>query len=339
MNDPIHIKTKKIYKPEVEQKFHKDLIIEELQKNVISHMELWSRFQQQWCNRAYKTFKDYDKYLVLIYLISKVWQNLHDKFTYQSMDEFYSHDELIIEKINLIEISQKLQIPKETIRRKINEFQDESILLREGKSIILNKKAINYQRPDDTIKTLAVFSSKKFEIFDGKEWFGEAVTQDQINDFFKKYFTICWSRFFKLQIPFLVRWRSFMGDLETWTVWGNIGINSQFNLKKATEGFFKEDIGYRNYFSQLITKGEQGRGINASSISDISTIPRATVIRKLKWLTKNGLISKNKNLEYSLKDKGKKKQQVNEIFLINQNNVNEFLADILDLIKNSKFKI
>ena len=30
------------------------------------------------------------------------------------------------------------------------------------------------------------------------------------------------ARFFKLQIPFLVRHRNFFGDLETWNVWGAI---------------------------------------------------------------------------------------------------------------------
>ena len=42
-------------------------------------------------------------------------------------------------------------------------------------------------------------------------------------------------------------------------------------------------------------KHKAKRGINASSISDISSIPRATVIRKLKTLEKRKLILEIKN--------------------------------------------
>jgi Fic family protein len=38
------------------------------------------------------------------------------------------------------------------------------------------------------------------------------------------------------------------------------------------------------------------RGINASSIADISSIPRATVIRKLNKLSKEKIIRRNKKL-------------------------------------------
>ena len=81
------------------------------------------------------------------------------------------------------------------------------------------------------------------------------------------------------------------------------------------------------------------RGINASSIADISTIPRATVIRKLKWLVKQNCIKKNRNLEYQMKKGGKLNKEIANNFLLNQNSVAEFLTDIFDLMKNSEFKI
>ena len=39
------------------------------------------------------------------------------------MDEFYEFSEIKIDKINLIQLSQELSIPKETIRRKVNELK------------------------------------------------------------------------------------------------------------------------------------------------------------------------------------------------------------------------
>ena len=46
------------------------------------------------------------------------------------MDEFYDSEFVTIEKINLIQISNELNIPKETIRRKVNELQLEGILIK-----------------------------------------------------------------------------------------------------------------------------------------------------------------------------------------------------------------
>ena len=124
MSEPIDIKTKKIISPKLENKFEKSLVLNNLEINILSHWDTWGKFQQAWTSRAYRSFKDLDKYLVLIYLINDNWQTLAAKFQYLSMDEFYDSDRVVIDKINLIQISNDLKIPKETIRRKVNELQD-----------------------------------------------------------------------------------------------------------------------------------------------------------------------------------------------------------------------
>ena len=142
-----------------------------------------------------------------------------------------------------------------------------------------------------------------------------------------------------MQIPFLIRHRNTFEDLETWIVWGNIALSHQYHLHKASEkNLIKEDIKIENYFRNVVDV-KIDRGINASSISDISTITRATVIRKLKWLVKQDVIRKNRNLEYQMKYKGKLNKKINENFVLNQDYVAEFLVDIFDYMKNSNFKI
>ena len=142
MSDPIDIKTKKIIPSISQNKFQKSLVLENLEHNILSHWDTWGKFQQAWTSRAYRSFKDLDKYLVLIYLINDNWQTLAAKFQYLSMDEFYDSERVVIDKINLIRISNDLKIPKETIRRKVNELQSDNILKREGKTIIFNRKGI-----------------------------------------------------------------------------------------------------------------------------------------------------------------------------------------------------
>jgi len=339
VNDPINIKTKKIIPQSSNVKFDKGAVLENLEKNILTNWNTWGKFQQAWTNTAYKTFKDLDKYIVVMYLLGKYWENLSSKFFYQSLDEFYDQKTVVIPKINLIEISTKLNIPKETIRRKVNELQKQNILIREGKSIIFNKYGIDFQKPKETIDLLSSFIEKKTKMLGNIEGFGEPLTKEQIKNFIKKYFTVVWLRYFKLQIPFLIRHRTAFSDLETWIVWGNIALNHQYHLHKISENaLLKEDIKISSYF-RSVTDVKVDRGINASSISEISGIPRATVIRKLKWLVNNEAIKRNKNLEYQMKSKGKLNKILDENFVLNQEYVAEFLTDILDYIKNSNFKI
>ena len=312
-----------------------------LQKNIVSHWDTWGRLQSIWTNRAYKTFKDFDKYLVLLYLIRDSWQQSADKFEFYSFEEFYNKENVVIDKINLIKISTELNVPKETIRRKVNELQKEEILSREGKKIILTRKAAFFQKPVASLDALAIFLEKKSHILQGEEWFGDSIKKIEIISYIEKYFTIIWLRFLKLQIPFLLRHRANFGDLETWMIWGNVAIHHQKNLAKMYEKNVTTEadtiINYANYFGK-VSDIKIERGVNASSISDITSIPRATVIRKLKWLVKQDVLKKNKHLEYVMKNTGKLTKKIEETFKSNQLYVAEFLTDFFDYYKNSNFK-
>ena len=112
MSQPIDIKTKKTIPASTTFEFDKSLVLSSLEDNLLSHWDTWGKFQQTWTNRAYRVFKDLDKYIVMIYLIRNYWQNLSDKFQYQSMDEFYDQENIKLDKINLIQISLELNIPK-----------------------------------------------------------------------------------------------------------------------------------------------------------------------------------------------------------------------------------
>ena len=236
MSKPIDSKTVTIFnhlkrKPNLETKeiisLNSSEVYDVLNRNSNETVNYWFKLQQAWCNNAYNTFKDYDSYLVLIYLVNEIFKKLSDRFQYLTYQEFYDRTELLIDKINLIEISKDLNIPKETIRRKVNFLQEQNIIFRKGKSIYFNRKLTDTQRPANSKKIMSVFLEKSGLILAKEDWFGRAFKRDEIENFIDKHFTICWQHWFRLQIPFLVRHRTFYGDLETWNVWGSIGI-SQF---------------------------------------------------------------------------------------------------------------
>ena len=77
MTNPIDIKTKKIIPSEKIVGFDKNLVLENLGRNILSNWNEWGKFQQTWTNRAYRTFRDLDKYIVMMYIvkvIGKIYQ-------------------------------------------------------------------------------------------------------------------------------------------------------------------------------------------------------------------------------------------------------------------------
>ena len=348
MPNPINLKTIKIYeqlkdKPSFENKsfktFNSEIIYDVLSKNSNDTVTLWFKLQQAWCNNAYSTFKDYDSYLVLVYLVNTVFQKYSDRFQYLSYEEFYEKNELVIDKINLIEISKELNIPKETIRRKVNFLQNQNIIFRKGKAIFFSNAINKMQKPANSKKIMANFLEKTSQILAKESWFGKAFTKEEIERFIDQYFTICWQHWFRLQIPFLVRHRTFFGDLETWNVWGSIGI-SQFTdySNQVKNRVVEESTTYADLYLHLLRHTPKN-GINASSISEISKIPRATVIRKLKQLLKQKLVMKNKKLEYMLLQSPKNIKSFEQNYMHNQKYKAGFVTTIFDLMKNSSFKV
>ena len=161
-----------------------------------------------------------------------------------------------------------------------------------------------------------------------QDWFGPAIEAKVIEDFTRKNFTLVWRFFFRFKIPFLIRQRKFHGDLETFIVAGTIFANHIVRLKEKyksnplqiDEAF--DDLGEDNYMKWarfIITHKENIIGMNASSISEVTGIPRATVIRKLRITEKKGLLHKDNQQLYTIgKNYKSKLKDLEKVFTENQ---------------------
>jgi DNA-binding Lrp family transcriptional regulator len=339
MSESFDIKIAHINKADpINNTLNKELIFEIFGRFSPEALAPFYKFQQAWVNKAFITFKDFDTYLILMHLKQKIFVDLSDRFEYWSVDAFYSQEKIAIDKINLIQISKSLNIPKESIRRKINYLQQKEIIFRSGKSIYLNSKALEIMKPQNSLPMLAIFLEKMSIILSKEDWFGRSVKRENIEQFIRDHFTFCWEYFYRFQIPYLSRHRKSFGDLESWNVWGSVALvqTAAFNedLKKVTR---EELTGYNDYYLSML-KFKPDRGINASSISDISGIPRATVIRKLRTLEKKGYTRRNNKLEYTL-GQAQDLKLFQQNYLINQKNLSDFCTTLFNLMKNSKFKI
>ena len=340
MSNPVDIKIAHINNQEnLKGSLDKDKVFEVFQRNINEVLKGLYRLQQDWVNRSYLNFNDFDTYLILMYLMNKVYVNYSDRFHYMSLEAFYSQEKVGIEKLNLIEISKDLNIPKETVRRKINYLQKHDIIIRTGKTIFLNSKGLEIQKPMATIENMASLLSKISIYLSAEDWFGKALEKEDIKKFITEHFTVSWEYWYRFQIPYLTRHRAFFGDLESWNVWGSIGlVQIRSLIEEITNDVSTKPKTYGDFFIMNL-KHKAKRGINASSIADISSIPRATVIRKLKTLEKKKLILRNKKLEYSIGAKRDDLKMIEKNYLISQRAFSDYASTMFNLMKFSKFSI
>ena len=261
----------------------------------------WIFHQWNWMNNVYASFNDHYKYMIVISLVEKTLQ-FYDQMNIQySYEEYYSKSYLQIEKFSITELCEKLDLPKETVRRKVLELEKEGVITRNKKKIIIDRKAFPFVKPDNQIK----FSSKYIHLvslaLNKDKVYSKKLDQKNIENIIKKKFTLCWRWFYRMQIPLVIGYHKFMQDLTTFHIWGTICMNQVLNVSKHLETneedppldhFTTSDILLKNLGSKT--------GISAMSISDMTEIPRATIIRKCKYLLKEDLIKMNEKKQYVL---------------------------------------
>ena len=262
----------------------------------------------EWMSDAYKIFKDLDKFLILIYLINTDFEFFRRNNLNITYESFYKDKTLEINKINLIQISKDLNIPKESVRRKISELEKKGIIKKKGKKIFLDRSAYESQEPINTLKNVSVLLSKFSEISKKKNLTKKSLDRTEVSKLIKNNFSFCWYQFFKFIFSYCYRWRKYFGDLEIML----IGITIAFNSVTTASIKLKGIESYIDKWREEILQNNI-RGINAMSISEITGIPRPTVIRKINSLIKLNMVEMDKNKLLNIKFNNKSLKETSEL--------------------------
>ena len=143
----------------------------------------------------------------------------------------------------------------------------------------------------------------------------------------KEYFSFVWQLYYEMQMPMLLTFKKIHGDLETFHIHGICLSNHALNAQKIDNSEMSKELYLDRYF---FGNKQEFLGINAMSISDISGIPRATVIRKLKKLVKGKFLTIDSKKHYST-NKGIHQK---ELLIVQNNtfiNLSKFAARIYNL--------
>ena len=289
--------------------------------------------ENDWMYNAYKEYRDLDKYLILVYLVHQTLETYNKHFYKVSFEKFYNNPHIEIEKISIIDLVNSLSMSKETVRRKLNELSKEGVLVRKLKNIRINKVNSNTRLERNVFnlsKLLFLFVIKL-----KKEHNLENFTREDLERKIRENYTQYWNLFFKFQINYVLRWKNIYSSIDCFYVWGLCALNEALNSKTLNKSIKENMFMEPKYFHQNLTKLKNSKGLNPTTISELSGIPRATVIRKIKHLVKNKFLYKDVQLYKINNSKNSKTFKLqNKTFQKNQSELRIFLKESLNLIKN-----
>ena len=302
--------------PSITSEIDEKIIYRVIDKNFSLLAPFFYSFVSNWLIRSYGRYNDIDKFVIIIYLIHNNLKVYIRNGLIFDFDTFYQDRTLEIEKINISDISKDLNIPKESVRRKIIELEKRKVIKKVGKKIFVDHSTFQAAKATDTVKGLCVLLNEFNKLLKKEKLINNIFEIDQMTDSIKKNFSFCLYHFNKFIFIYLDRWRTEVGDLETFSIGMIVLTNAMLNKK-----FSPSKIDLKTSTKEIM--GTDPRGVNAMSISEITGIPRPTVARKLKFLIDNKWLQKNekKLISLNIKDntlnKGQKMAEKNMLSLSN----------------------
>ena len=283
--------------PSISSQIDEKIINKVIQKKFALLSSYYFYFISNWLIRAYKRYNDIDKFLIIIYLIHQNLIFYRKNALVIDYESFYKERTLEIEKINISDISHDLKIPKESVRRKVLDLEKKGSIKKIGKKIFVDKSTFVNAKATDTLKDLSILLNEFNKLLKEEKITDSVFQLDEIINSIKENFSFCLYQLNKFIFIYLNRWRQEMKDLETLTVAILVVLNATEN-----KNFKPSELSIKSYREEIM--GSDTKGVNAMSISDITGIPRPTVVRKIKWLINEKFLTINDKKLISLDAKG-----------------------------------
>jgi DNA-binding transcriptional ArsR family regulator len=312
--------------PSISSQIDEDKIFKIINKNFSKIAPYYYQLITSWLIRSYNVFQDIDKFIILIYFINKDLIFFRKNGLVINYDTFYNDKSIEIPKINISDISNDLEIPKESVRRKLQELEKKGIIKKTGKKIFVDRSAFTTAKAEQTLKELSILISKFNEILVEEKVTNIIFNTNEISESIKTNFSFCWYQFYKFLFIFTTRWRNNVTDLETLAIGFVVLLNTIDN-----KSFRVKDLNRKKYFK--LSQGSDDIGVNAMSLSDITGIPRPTVVRKLKYLIKNNFLHINEKKLITLNISGVTLKKTNKLQDLNMKNLSNFLYRVFNQIK------
>lgn len=284
-----------------------------------AHFELVSIYLYEGQNSKYK---DLDCNLILTYLIFKSLKLINEKnlqYNYRELLNINQFDPINLKKS---QIAIDLNYPRETVRRNLNKLAKYDFIKVDNKEIFINMNEclsnINFERYKNSFNKIFLIILKNLKI-------DQKFDKPSIN--LEKKFSLIWYYFLDMLINISRVWKEYHKSLECWYIFGTCVLNQTYNSRDSGNLFSKEENTTENFILN-ITGTKSIRGLNPTTLSELTGIPRETVTRHLTKLLNNKTITKDKqNLFYFPSPRVKRKNLIKNIEFV-KNKVTEFIFKV-----------
>jgi DNA-binding Lrp family transcriptional regulator len=270
---------------DISKRLHKEEIHECLLKNTNQISSDWIFHQWNWLHQNYKPFKDLLKYLIIILLKKKSLEFYFENGISYSFNEFYSYPKIPIDDFSFSELNKDFNLPKETLRRKVLELEKLGVIKKEKKKLFIDRSSYDFIKPTNQIKITSKYISKVSKIFLKNKLIDKIITEEEIRKKIMKEFSKVWLWFYDFQLNIMTNNMKFLGkDLNIFYIVATCLLNQIYNYDNKFKSKDIYSIIFDDYTQAIIN--QSAAGLNTMSISEMTGLPRATVIRKLKLLEK-----------------------------------------------------
>ena len=280
----------------------KKLIQKNLTENFIKLMPTFYEMESSFLSGVYKRYGDLEGGNIVIFfardchleILRKREKDLNFNL---SLDNFWNnHKNIFQSKKKIILVSKETGLPKETTRRKIISLIKKKHLKKGEKNKLFWEP--DYPQKETYVKIIdeEINSLSKF-IFEQLKLLSHNMPVSKIEKEIKNNYSFYWYHFLNVQLEYIKFWQDKLKDLEMLLIGVQVLILTLNSLKRNNNEFLSILDNEKN----IKTLSENNADISATSISDITGIPRATCIRKLDKFVKMKVLQKNvKSKRYSL---------------------------------------
>ncbi|MDA7606043.1 hypothetical protein N8726_00390 [Pelagibacteraceae bacterium] len=262
-------------------------------ENYFEYQYLFLEFQSKFLTSLHTRYQGLENGNLVLFFAKQTHQDILRQKDYNlnfniSYGKFWeNHHGIKPKKKSLIHIAKNTLLPKETARRKILQLIKQKVLNKDNRHIgwlpneqykqsynlVVNKEI------DDVCKLIS-FICKKTNI---------SISKEELVEEIKEKFSFYWFHFLEVELGYLRLWGKQLKDLELILIL--LQVSYLFVSKAKEKNISHKDV----YDNPSLIKDFIGASISATSIAEVTGIPRATCVRKLDNLVKIKIIMQDKH--------------------------------------------
>jgi len=269
------------------------IIEKKILENYMEYQNLFVQFQSKFLTELHTKYQGLENGNIFLYYAKQTHQDILRQKDYDlnfnlSYKNFWSnHHRANPRKKSIVNIAEDTFLPKETARRKILELIKQQVLGKKNKKIswLPNEQYkqsynlyVNQEIKD--VSRLISFVSEKINF---------SISSEVIIEEIEEKFSFYWFHYLNVQLNYLKLWTKQFNDRELILIF--LQLASMF-VSKAKE----KNLSYKDLYDKpSLIQNFISSSISVTSISEVTSIPRATCVRKLSRLVALKVIEQDKN--------------------------------------------